>query len=358
MTHLRGRDISLTVAQQDTIDSESDSMLEQALQKSIQAAADNLLRGGVVAFPTETVYGLGADATNPEAVRRIFEIKGRPPNHPLIVHIAHASLLDQWAREIPEAARRLAERFWPGPLTLILRRQRHVPDAVTGGQDSVGLRVPNHPLALELLRALGPEHGLAAPSANRFGRISPTRAEHVREELGEAVDMVLDGGPCQVGLESTIVSFVGGKPQLLRPGSIGVAEIEAVLGEPLAGARHDAPRAPGMLPAHYAPNTPVWLLSADKLEIEAHRRLAQGQRIAALTLSVAALPEGCVRQIMPPDPTDYARELYARLRAMDATGCDAILVEAPPQQAAWQAVLDRLERAARAALEQGDSADA
>lgn len=331
-------------------------MLSQELRNQIQTAAAILRQGGLVAFPTETVYGLGADAENPQAVARIFAAKGRPADHPLIVHLASAVQIAHWAEDIPPAAWTLARHFWPGPLTLILRRSPRVPDIVTGGQDTVGLRVPGHPLALALLEAFG--GGIAAPSANRFGRVSPTTAAHVREELGENVDFILDGGPCRVGIESTILDLSTGRPRLLRPGAISVAEIEAILDEPVTGAGQGAPRAPGMLRAHYAPRTPVWLLSADVLEIEARRRLAQGRRIAALTLSVTALPEGCDRQAMSPDPTDYARELYARLRALDATGCDAILVEAPPQEAAWQAVRDRLERAARAGLEQGDGADA
>ncbi len=331
-------------------------MLSQELRNQTQTAAAILRQGGLVAFPTETVYGLGADAENPQAVARIFAAKGRPADHPLIVHLASVAQIAHWAEDIPPAAWTLSRHFWPGPLTLILRRSPRVPDIVTGGQDTVGLRVPGHPLALALLEAFG--GGIAAPSANRFGRVSPTTAAHVREELGENVDFILDGGPCRVGIESTILDLSTGRPRLLRPGAISVAEIEAILDEPVTGAGQGAPRAPGMLRAHYAPRTPVWLLSADVLEIEARRRLAQGRRIAALTLSVTALPEGCDRQAMSPDPTDYARELYARLRALDATGCDAILVEAPPQEAAWQAVRDRLERAARAGLEQGDGADA
>ena len=331
-------------------------MLSQELRNQIQTAAAILRQGGLVAFPTETVYGLGADAENPQAVARIFAAKGRPTDHPLIVHLASVAQTAHWAEDIPPVAWTLARHFWPGPLTLILRRAPGVPDIVTGRQDTVGLRVPGHPLALALLEAFG--GGIAAPSANLFGRVSPTTAAHVREELGESVDAILDGGPCRVGIESTIIDLSAWRPRLLRPGAISVAEIEAVLGEPLTGAGQDAPRAPGMLRAHYAPRTPVWLLSADALEIEARRRLAQGRRIAALTLSVTALPEGCVRQAMSPDPANYAREVYARLRALDATGCDAILVEAPPQEVAWQAVRDRLERAARAGLEQEEGADA
>ncbi|MEK7737911.1 MAG: L-threonylcarbamoyladenylate synthase, partial [Pseudomonadota bacterium] len=197
------------------------------------AHAVTLLRAGeLVAFPTETVYGLGADAANPAAVAKIFAAKGRPADHPLIVHLPSAEALDAWAREVPESARKLAAAFWPGPLTLILKRQPQVPDAVTGGQDTVGLRVPDHPLALALLKAFdgGRFRGIAAPSANRYGRISPTSAAHVRAELGAAVPLVLDGGDCQVGIESTIVDLSRGTPRLLRPGAIGAADIAHVLG--------------------------------------------------------------------------------------------------------------------------------
>lgn len=331
-------------------------MLSQELRNQVQTAAAMLRQGGVVAFPTETVYGLGADAENPQAVARIFTVKGRPTNHPLIVHLASVAQIAHWAENIPPAAWTLARHFWPGPLTLILRRAPGVPDIVTGGQDTVGLRMPDHPLALALLEAFGA--GIAAPSANRFGRVSPTTVAHVREELGENVDFTLDGGPCRVGIESTILDLSTWRPRLLRPGAISVAEIEAILDEPVTGAGQGAPRASGMLRAHYAPRTPVWLASADALENEARRHLAQRLRIAALTLSVTALPEDCVRQSMSPDPAGYAHELYARLHALDATGCDAILVEAPPREAAWQAVWDRLERAARAGLEQEGGIDA
>lgn len=322
---------------------------EQHIQ--IKAAARLLRAGGVVAFPTETVYGLGADAANPEAVRKIFEIKGRPADHPLIVHIASALFLDQWAQEIPEAARRLAERFWPGPLTLILPRSAHVPGVVTGGQDSVGLRVPDHPVALALLHALGPEHGLAAPSANRFGRISPTTAEHVRAELGGTLDMVLDGGPCRVGLESTIVSFVGGTPLLLRPGGISVAAIEAVLGERIEtpGSAQTAIRVSGSLPSHYAPVTPLEVLSAASLKRRSRELVKREQRVAVLGLGLASACQDSphlLRFQMPAEAAAYAHRLYATLRRLDGARFNFILAEAPPVDVDWQAVNDRLRRAA------------
>ena len=229
----------------------------------IARAAAILRAGGLVAFPTETVYGLGADASNAQAVAKIFAAKGRPQDHPLIVHLAGVDWLPQWAREIPPAAHKLAAAFWPGPLTLILKRAAGVPDCVTGGQDSVGLRIPGHPVALELLRAFAGEEGgrrfsgIAAPSANKFGRISPTSAEHVRAELGASVDAVLDGGECEVGIESTIVDLSRGRAVLLRPGQLTAAQIAAVLGWEVEAPDAAAPRAPGALASHYAPRTPI-----------------------------------------------------------------------------------------------------
>ncbi len=325
---------------------------EQHIQ--IETAARLLRAGGVVAFPTETVYGLGADAANPEAVRRIFAIKGRPANHPLIVHLGDAMQLDRWAREVPEAAWRLATRFWPGPLTLILPRRAHVPGEVTGGQDSVGLRVPDHPLALALLHALGPEYGLAAPSANRFGRVSPTRAQHVREELGEAVDMVLDGGPCRVGLESTIVSFLGGAPRLLRPGGIPAGALEEAIGMRIAVDDPQRPsvRASGGLPSHYAPATPLEVLPGEVLWQRALELAGQGMRVAVLEFSARqeiAGSEAVFRFTMPAGAADYGHVLYDTLRRADAARLDRLLAEAPPGGDSWHAVADRLSRASRKA---------
>lgn len=316
----------------------------------IEAAAQLLRTGGVVAFPTETVYGLGADAANPAAVQRIFAIKGRPADHPLIVHLGDAAQLDRWARKVPEGAWRLAGRFWPGALTLILPRRAHVPDVVTGGQDSVGLRVPSHPMALELLRALGPAYGLAAPSANRFGRISPTRAQHVRDDLGDAVDMILDGGACQVGLESTIISFIGKAPRLLRPGGIPVGELEEEIGMKIVADDPARPsvRASGGLPSHYAPVTPIEAWSGDALWQRAFELTRQGVRVAVLGISPApgaSNGAGVVLYPMPPEAVDYGRVLYDTLRRADVARFDYLLVEAPPGGDAWRAVADRLRRA-------------
>lgn len=310
---------------------------------AIARAAAILDSGGLVAFPTETVYGLGADAANPEAVRRIFEAKGRPADHPVIVHVADAVDLGAWARTVPETARQLAHAFWPGPLTLIVARAAGVSDTLTGGQDTVGVRVPSHPVAQALLRAFG--RGIAAPSANRFGRISPTTSDHVRAELGERVDLVLDGGQAEVGIESTIVDVSGERPALLRPGMIGAAELEAVLGQPLSRPTQESPRVSGALAAHYAPSTPLTLLAArdvDALAISSRRLVILARRPAPETARATWIEA-------PIDATGYAHDLYARLRVLDAGGFERIVVEMPPDDPAWAAVRDRLTRAAAGA---------
>lgn len=304
-----------------------------------------------MAFPTETVYGLGADASNPAAVRRIFKIKGRPADHPLIVHLADKSQLSYWAREVPDAAKLLASHFWPGPLTLILPRSQHVSDVVTGGQDTVGLRVPNHPAALALLRAMGSTGGLAAPSANRYGRISPTTAEHVREELGNSVDMILDGGPCEVGLESTIVSCIGNSVTVLRPGGIPLAALEEILQQKITvlDSTGSSVRVSGSKLSHYAPVTPLEILPHENLWQRACELEAQGLRVATLEWStpdtVHSEHAAIVRTAMPANPVAYGQLLYATLRQLDSARFDRLLVEAPPGSAAWLAVADRLRRA-------------
>ena len=312
----------------------------------VARAAAMLRAGELVAFPTETVYGLGADAGNPRAIAKIFAAKGRPADHPLIVHLPDASHLERWAVDIPEAARKLATAFWPGPLTLILKRHPSVPDAVTGGQDTVGLRVPNHPLALQLLREF--DGGVAAPSANRFGHVSPTTAAHVREELGDAVAMILDGGPCAVGIESTILDLSSGEPRILRPGMLDAAAIGGVLGfSPEFGGQQNAPRVSGSLEAHYAPRTPLQLMAVAELAEAASQALGAGRRVAVL----ASHPIGLSHENLAwcpasADPVQFAHDLYARLRELDAMGCDLLLVAAPPVDEAWRAVTDRLRRAA------------
>jgi len=316
-----------------------------------------LRSGGLVAFPTETVYGLGADARNPDAVARIFVVKGRPQDHPVIVHIPGIEYLEQWAREVPALALTLARGFWPGPLTLILKRARGVADAVTGGQDTVGLRVPSHPVAQALLRAFaGGEEGhrfdaaghrfdgVAAPSANRFGRISPTTADHVRADLGSDVDMILDGGACEVGIESTIVDCSRGALVLLRPGRVTAADIASVAGVIPLGADRKSPRAPGTLESHYAPRHPLKLVVPAQWD----KALAQsGARRAVLSLREQPLQDPSMRWIrMPQDPARYGHDLYAGLRALDACDCELILVEAPPIETEWDGIRDRLSRAA------------
>lgn len=323
------------------------------------AEAVRLLEAGeLVGIPTETVYGLGADAANPQAVANIFVAKGRPADHPLIVHLPGTAHLDRWAREVPAMAWELAEAFWPGPLTLILKRTPQVPDAVTGGQDTVGLRVPGHPVALELLRAFaaaGGSGGIAAPSANRFGRISPTTAEHVREELGDSVSLVLDGGSCAVGIESTILDLSSGKPVLLRPGHISPAAIEAVCGVLPEAPTTNAPRASGTLEAHYAPRTAMRMVAKDRLLELLNAVRHSGRRCGVLCHSQppqSGMPH--VWKMLPADPVGYAHDLYAALRDLDHADAELIVVEAIPAAPEWAAVADRLRRAVVGAGTQSD----
>lgn len=317
----------------------------QALEQAVAA----LLAGGLVGLPTETVYGLAADASDPAAVARIFAAKGRPADHPVIVHLAHAGDIDAWAVDIAPAARALAAAFWPGPLTLILRRAAHVLDAVTGGQDTVGLRVPSHPLGHAVLAGFaaaraGRPAGIAAPSANKFGRVSPTTARHVRDEFGAAVDLVLDGGDCAVGIESTIVDCSGERPRVLRPGHITTGQIEAVLGAPLAAqaAPAAAPRHSGGLDAHYAPRTMTRLVEAADLD----RALGRANGRAALLGFARPVAAVVAAIVLPREPEAYAHALYASLRDLDTAGAEVILVERPPAGPAWDGINDRLRRAA------------
>jgi L-threonylcarbamoyladenylate synthase len=307
----------------------------------VRRAAEILKRGGLVAFPTETVYGLGADASSAEAIARLYRVKGRPAEHPVIVHFATAEEAFRWAREVPDAARRLAAKFWPGPLTLILQRSDKAKDFITGAQDSVGLRVPSHPVAQALLKAF--KGGIAAPSANRFGRVSPTTASHVRDDLGNDVDLVLEGGPSEVGIESTIVDLSGGAPVLLRPGRISKAQMEAVIGTQVQDRLAVSPRHSGGLERHYAPRTPARLVPSYDLDKEIAKLK---ERVAVLAFS---RPDERVDYWlrMPRDAEAYAAKLYGALRELDTAGCDEILVEAPPDAPAWAAVRDRLTRACR-----------
>ena len=302
--------------------------------------AEEILRAcGLVAFPTETVYGLGADASSAAAVARLYRVKGRPANHPVIVHFASPESAFSFSREVSAAARKLAERFWPGPLTLILKRSALARDLVTGGQDSIGLRVPSHPVAHALLSTFG--GGVAAPSANRFGRVSPTTAAHVREDLGADVDLVLDGGPSEVGIESTIMDLSGPGAVMLRPGRISGDEIEDFLGIKLSIKNPESPRHSGGLEQHYAPRTPARLVPAHALDREIARL---GAKVAVLAFS---RPDERVDYWlrMPREADAYARRLYGALRELDSAGCERILVEAPPDTPDWAAVNDRLRRA-------------
>lgn len=318
----------------------------------LQRAAQLLRDGELVGIPTETVYGLAADAANPAAVARIFAAKGRPADHPLIVHIADAGQLGDWAREIPQEADLLAAAFWPGPLTLILKRQAGVSDGVTGGQDTVGVRIPNHPLTLELLRvfaASGGSGAVAAPSANRFGRISPTTAAHVREELGERVALVLDGGPCQVGIESTIVDLSRGTPVILRPGAITAVDIQRVLHQSVSSpdsAPAAAPRVSGSLAAHYAPVTPMQLLATEALSQVAGDRIRAGLPCGVFARKAPLESDLLTFVRASADPATYAHDLYGVLRDLDAARVGLILVEAPPDSPEWLAIADRLGRSA------------
>ena len=308
------------------------------MEDVVDRAVAVLRRGGLVAVPTETVYGLAADASRPEAVLRIFLAKGRPADHPLIVHLPRVEALEAWAAEVPAGALALAAAFWPGPLTLILPKAAWVDPCVTGGRDSVGLRVPSHPLTLAVLRAFG--GGLAAPSANRFGHVSPTTAAHVRADLGDRVDLILDGGPCPVGIESTIVDLSEGEPAILRLGAVTQAGIEAVLRCSVRVVTDGPVKAPGQLASHYAP----------RAEVEVVALAEVAARVAALRaagVSVALIGGGEDASVRVPRAGDgYARALYAALRAADAPGIERIVVEAPPEGPLADALNDRLARAA------------
>ena len=292
----------------------------------VARAAQILRQGGVVAFPTETVYGLGADARNPEALKRIFSVKGRPTSHPLIVHLGSSQELQNWTHQIDEVTALLTSVFWPGPLTLVLPRISTVPDLVTGGQGTVALRMPSHPLALELLREFG--SGVAAPSANRFGRVSPTTADHVRADLGSDVDLILDGGPCEVGVESTIVNLANGALEILRPGGVTQEALEGVLQKPIPVRGQGAVRVPGALESHYAPRARVEVLPSADLAARAGELRAQGRTVAVLGQAEVA-----------------ADRLYASLRSADLAGVDVILAPRPSEQGLGRAVADRLKKA-------------
>jgi len=327
----------------------------RATQVEIETAVQALRDGELVAFPTETVYGLGANAQNPAAVRKIFEAKGRPVSHPVIVHLDSPRFLHRWVREVPETAMKLAERFWPGPLTMVMARAPNVHDIVTGGQDTVAIRVPSHPMAQQLLTAFG--GGIAAPSANRYGKLSPTRAEHVREELGDMVKVILDGGECQIGLESTIVSFEGPSVRLLRPGAVTAAQIRQVVGELLIiGADLQSPRVPGGTPSHYAPTTPMAIVPSGEVDAHAAALSEGGRRVAVLAQRLPLKSHKYVTWINAGRrPEQYGHDLYANLRTLDKAGCQQILVQDVPDGETWDAIRDRLRRAASAVSESDDT---
>ena len=315
---------------------------------AVQQAAGLLAAGELVAFPTETVYGLGARADDDAAVAKIFRAKGRPADHPLIVHLAEPGDAERFARELPAVARRLMDAFWPGPLTLILSRREAVGSAAAGGQSSIGLRCPSHPVARALLAAAQQfgVAGVAAPSANRFGRISPTQAAHVADEFGDAL-MVLDGGACELGIESSIVDCSRGRPVLLRPGVLTRARIEAAAGEPLHAPDADAPRASGTLVAHYAPNAKLRLMSQQMLTSALQLLGEQPLKLAVYSRGVPlGAASGVRHRRMPSLPDQAAHELFSVLRELDAEGVQLIWVEEPPADPAWDGVRDRLLRAA------------
>jgi len=311
----------------------------------IDRAVGVLRSGGLVAFPTETVYALGANATNEPAVRRVFAVKGRPANDPLIVHLADAGALGDWACDIPSEAWRLADRFWPGPLTLILHRGARVPEIVTGGLDTVGLSVPAHPMAQALLKGFG--SGVAAPSANRFGGVSPTTAAHVVEDLDARVDLVLDGGPCTVGVESTIVDVSSGSPAILRPGGVTREQIECALARPVPVRHGPTAHCPGQLPSHYAPAAQVFLLEAEQVLSKVVELRTQGLRVCVLhSVPVEWLPSELPRLRLSQDPARMAQGLYEALRDLDHRGFECIVAVRPPEAGLGLAVVDRLSRAA------------
>ncbi len=329
---------------------EADAAIDDAVQR--------LRAGRLVALPTETVYGLAADADQPKAVARIFAAKGRPADHPLIVHLAgttreeRAAALDHYAAQVPPFAQRLMEAFWPGPLTLILPRRPGVADTAAGGQPTIGLRCPAHPVAQRVLRAAQAAgiHGLAAPSANRFGRVSPTTAEHVLDELGHLDDealLILDGGACPVGIESTIIDCSRGMPVRLRPGTIGLDELHAAAGVPIAERDAQAPRVSGTLASHYAPRAKVRLMDATELQTALDLLGGEARQLAVYHRTPLRVLSPHVRMArMPDNAAACARELFAVLRALDADDTRLIWVERPPADAAWDGVRDRLQRAA------------
>lgn len=312
-------------------------------------AAALLREGQLVGMPTETVYGLAGDARNPDALRAIFAAKGRPLDHPLIVHVHRVDELDDWADSVPPAARALAASFWPGPLTLVLRRRAGVSDLVTGGQETVAIRLPGHPVALALLQRFG--GAVCAPSANRFGRISPTQVDHVCAELTGRIAAVVNGGPCAVGIESTIVDLSNGEVIIRRPGQIDAAAISTAIGLPVRYAGSvSGIRVPGALKRHYSPITPTQLKQRSVPPCQ-HRDTPESDFL----LTFSPLPPGATGLVLPPLPEACASALYAALRIADSSGCKRILVEEPPDTEEWMAVRDRLMRACHTGINVPDA---
>ena len=312
--------------------------------KAIYRAAEIIKGGGIVAFPTETVYGLGADAFNPLAVARVFEVKRRPYFDPLIVHVAHPSDVEELVKEIPSNAKKLVEKFWPGPLTVVLLKEEDIPDIVTAGLPTVAIRMPNHPMALSLIKES--KCPIAAPSANPFGYLSPTTAEHVRDQLGDQVDLILDGGPCPVGIESTILSFLEERPRLLRPGGVSLEEIESVIGKvEISPIEDDKPSAPGMLPRHYAPRTPI-ILNWNEKYLDHYK----GKNIGLLAFQD---PKNYLKfqsiEVLSKkgDIREAAANLFAAIRRLDALNLDLIVAEPIPEIGLGRAIMDRLRRASK-----------
>ena len=309
--------------------------------QAIHRGAEIIKKGGIVAFPTETVYGLGADAFNPLAVARIFEVKRRPYFDPLIIHVANPVDVKKLVKEIPSNAKKLTERFWPGPLTVVLLKKEDIPDIVTAGLPTVAIRMPNHSMALTLIKEC--KCPIAAPSANPFGYLSPTTAEHVRDQLGDQVDLILDGGPCPVGVESTILYFLEEKPRLLRPGGVSLEEIESIIGKVEIGPIEDRPSAPGMLPKHYAPRTPIILdWSKKNLDFYKDKKIGllafQEQKNFLKFHQIEVLSE-------KGDFREAAANLFSAIRRLDAHHLDLILAETIPEVGLGRAIMDRLRRA-------------
>jgi L-threonylcarbamoyladenylate synthase len=317
------------------------------ISKDISRAVSILRSGGLVAIPTETVYGLGADATRSSAVAKIFAVKGRPAQHPLIVHIGSMDELTKWAVEIPESALLLAKTFWPGPLTIILKKTPLASEVATGGLDTIGIRVPNHPMALNLLKEFG--GGVAAPSANRFSRVSPTEAHHVEEDLGSDVEMILDGGPCKIGIESTIVDLTNEQPAILRPGSVTREMLQEVLGHGVPVLKNSAVRAPGQHPKHYSPKARVIVVQENEVRAQAEEWLAKGEKVAVMSPNPAeAFPKDVLRIPISKNLSELAESLYANFRLTDALGAGVLIAVAPPASGIGLAIADRLARAANA----------